>query len=78
MVSRVGGYFGAPFKGRRGVTQEGPHSPMIFNVVVDVVLHILVSMVTATEGVVDSVTEGFVQAIQWLTAYFYDEYFILA
>ena len=47
---------------------------MIFNVVVDGVLQILVSVVTATEGVAEPGTEGFVQAIQYLTAYLYAEY----
>ena len=32
----------------------------------------------SNEGVVKPVTEGFVQDIQWLTAYFYDEYLVLA
>ena len=68
MVSRAGGYFGAPFKGRRGVNQGDPISPMIFNVVVDAVLQILVSVVIATERLVEPGTEGFIQAIQWLTA----------
>ena len=77
MVSRAGGYFGAPFKGWRDVTQGEPLTPMIFNVVVDVVLQILVPMVTATEGLVEPGTEIFVQAIQCLTAYFYDDYLIL-
>ena len=53
MVSRECEYFGAPFKGCCGMTQGDPLSPMIFNVMVDTVLQILVSMVTATEGVVE-------------------------
>ena len=38
MVARAGGYFGTGFKGDRGVTQGDPLSPIIFNVVVDVVV----------------------------------------
>ena len=38
MVARVGGYYGAAFKGARVVTQKDPLSPTIFNVVVDVVV----------------------------------------
>ena len=53
MVSRPGGYFGPPFKGQCSVTQGDPLSPMIFNVVVDTVLQILVSVVKAKEGVVE-------------------------
>ena len=33
MVARAGGYYGAGFKGARGVTQVNPMSPTIFNVV---------------------------------------------
>ena len=38
MVARAGGYYGTAFKGERGVTQGGPLSPTIFNVVVDAVV----------------------------------------
>ena len=38
MVARAGGYYGASFKGARGVTQGDPISPTIFNVVVDAVV----------------------------------------
>ena len=34
MVARVGGYYGAPFRRERGVTQGDPLLPTIFNVVV--------------------------------------------
>ena len=66
MVSRTDGYFGAPFKFWRGVAHGDPLSPMIFNVVVDAVLQILLSVVTAMEVVVEPVTEGFVQTTQCL------------
>ena len=38
MVARAGGYYGAAFRGERGVTQGDPLSPTIFNVVVDTVV----------------------------------------
>ena len=34
MVARAGGYYVAPFRGEKGVTQVDPLSPTIFNVVV--------------------------------------------
>ena len=38
MVERVGGYYGADFKGDKGVTQGNSLSPTIFNVVVNAVV----------------------------------------
>ena len=38
MAARAGRYYGAAFKGARGVTQGDPLSPTIFNVVVDAVV----------------------------------------
>ena len=38
MMARVGGYYDAPFREERGVTQGDPLSPTIFNVVVDAVV----------------------------------------
>ena len=38
MVAKAGGYYGAECKAARGVTQGDPLSPIIFNVVVDVVV----------------------------------------
>ena len=38
MAARVGGYYGAAFKGERGVMQGNPLSPTIFNVVLDAVV----------------------------------------
>ena len=38
MLERAGGYYGAAFKGARGVTQGDPFSPTILNVVADAVL----------------------------------------
>ena len=50
MAARAGGYYGAAFKGTRGVTQGNPLSPTIFNVVVDaVVRHWLEGLKTTKE-----------------------------
>ena len=38
MVARMGGYYGEPLRGDRGVTQVDPLSPTIFNAVVDAVV----------------------------------------
>ena len=38
MAARSGGYYGAAFKGERGVTQGDPLSPTLINVVVDAVV----------------------------------------
>ena len=51
MMERYVGYFGGPFKVRRGVNQGFPISSIIFNVVVDVVIRHWISVVVDTEGV---------------------------
>ena len=38
LVCRASGYYGEPFKAYRGVTQGGPFSPRMFNVMVDAVV----------------------------------------
>ena len=38
MVVRTGGYYGAPFRGERGVNLGEPLSPTILNMVVDAVV----------------------------------------
>ena len=45
VVARAGGYYGAAFKGARGVTQGYPLSPTIFNVVVDSMMRHWVTVV---------------------------------
>ena len=51
MVARVGGYYRAPLRGKRGVTQVDPLFPTIFNVVVDaVVCHWESLLVVEQEG----------------------------
>ena len=59
MVARVGGYYGASFKGYQGVTQVDPLSPNISNVVVDaVVRHWVTVMVEGAEERGESGQEG--------------------
>ena len=50
MVARAGGYYGATFKGSRGVTQGDPLSPTIFNGVVDAVVRHWVMVMVMVEG----------------------------
>ena len=50
MVAQAGGYYRTAFKGERGVTQGDPHSPTIFNVVVDaVVCHWVMGVISDAE-----------------------------
>ena len=59
MVARAGGYYGKAFKGERGVTQGGPLSPTIFNVVVDVVVrHWVNGLVDEAEAKGETGREG--------------------
>ena len=52
MVACYGGLFGAPFKLQSGMTQEDPLSPTIVNVVLDVVIRHLVSLLLEEDGLV--------------------------
>ena len=59
MVARAGGYYRAEFKGARGVTQGDPLKLTIFNVMVDVVVrHLLTVMVEGMEEQGDCGQEG--------------------
>ena len=50
MAARAGGYYGAAFKGKSGVTQGDPLFPTIFNMVVDAVFrHWLEGLKAANE-----------------------------
>ena len=50
----MGRYYGATFKGARGMTQEDPLSPNIFNVMLDVMLDVVlqewVSVMVESKG----------------------------
>ena len=56
MVARAGGYFGADFKGDRGVTQRDPLYPTTFNMMVDVVVRHWLDV--TVEGAEDLGQEG--------------------
>ena len=71
VVSRSDGYYRFPFKGHRGVTQEDPLSPTIFNVMVDVFLRNWASVVEEVEG--DAGPESFGRDVHRLVAYLYAE-----
>ena len=49
MVARAEGYFGLPSKGYHGVTQVDPLYPMLFNVVMESVIHHWVTVVALTK-----------------------------
>ena len=52
MVACYGGLFRGPFKLQSGMTQEDPLSPTIVNVVLDVVIRHLVSLLLEEDGLV--------------------------
>ena len=76
IVARAGGYYGAEFKGQRGVTQEDHLSPKIFNVAVDAVLWHWLSVVEEAGG--EAGPEGFFRDFHRLAAYFYAKAGLLA
>ena len=59
MVAQAGGYYGAAFKGERGVTQGNSVSPTIFNVVLGaVVRHWVTGVIADVEARGDLGKEG--------------------
>ncbi len=69
LVCCAGGCYGSPFNAKRGVTQGGPLSLLMFNVCVDAVvrewLHQMLGDDAAREGIGDDVA-------QWLVAFYID------
>ena len=47
LVCRASGYYGSPFSAERGVTQGGPLSPTIFNIMVDAIMREWVRLMEA-------------------------------
>ena len=81
MVSQARGYYGAPFKLFIRLIQRYPLYPTIFNVVVYAVIQHWVTVVAATEELGDpgaANTEDFGREVQWLVAYFNEEYRLYA
>ena len=75
MVACTGGYYGAAFKGFRGVTQGDPLPPKSFNVVVDaVVRHWILLVKGGARG-----QEEWGREVQHRVAFFYvDEFLIVS
>ena len=67
MVSRVGGYFGLPFKGYNSVTQGYHIFPTLSNLIIGAVIFHWVKMAAKTE----EGTKGLGMLIQDLAAYFH-------
>ena len=67
LVCRAVGNYGAPFKAHRGVTQGGPLSPRIFNVMVDAVLREWLHQVLG----VDAARHGYGEEVRSFFAIFY-------
>ncbi len=69
LVCHAGGCYGSPFAAKRGVTQGGPLSSLMFNVCVDAVvrewLHQVLGDDAARGGIGDDVAE-------WLVAFYID------
>jgi hypothetical protein len=70
LVCRAGGCYGSPFAAKRGVTQGGPLSSLMFNMCVDAVvrewLHQVLGDDAARGGIGDDVAE-------WLVAFYIDD-----
>ena len=67
LVCRANRRFGKPFKAQRGVTQGGPVSPKIFNIMVDAIVREWISQLVGDEAV----STGLKDAIKILLAIFY-------
>ena len=64
-ISKAVGYFGRPFKGYQGVTQEDPLSPTILNVVIQHWVTVVMPNEAGTGGLGLTIID--------LAAYFYDD-----
>jgi len=74
IVCRAAGYYGGPFQAFRGVTQGGPLSPRIFNMMVDAVVCEWLRRLLGEEAVM----HGYGAAVCELMAIFYSDDAILA
>ena len=74
MVDQAGCYYGAPFKGPRGVPQVDPLSPAIFNMVVyALIIHWDIVVIVEEAG-----PEGFERLLQMLAILVYMCYRLLS
>ena len=69
MACRAGGRYGRRFKARRGVTQGGPLSPTIFNLMVDAVVREWLSRALSPE----EAREAILQVRQLMAAFYADD-----
>ena len=74
MLAKTGVYYDTPFKGNWGVTQGGPLSPTLFNVLVDAMTwHWIMVLADVGAG-----TGGFVRAVHMMVMFFYADNGLLA
>ena len=50
LACRAGGFYGEPFQANRGVTQGGPFSPRLFNIMVDAIVREWLRQVLGAEA----------------------------
>jgi len=74
LVCRASGYYGVPFKAHRGVTQGGPFSPRIFNVMVDAIVREWLRQMLGAEAA----AEGYGDFVKVFLALFYADDAIIA
>ena len=70
MVFRAGGSYGRKFKAGRGITQGGPLSPRLFNLMVDAVVREWLRQVLGEEG---ARGEQGLEIRRFLTAFYVDD-----
>ena len=74
LVCRAGGRYGTPFQAFRGVTQGGPLSPRIFNVMVDAVVRAWIAQMLGAEAA----EHGYGEELRKILAIFYADDALLA
>ena len=74
LVCRASGRYGAPFKARRGVTQGGPISPRIFNLMVDAIVREWLRQVLGDEAA----AEGYGDFVRDFLSIFYADDAVVA
>ena len=67
LVCRASGRYGTPFKADRGVTQGGPLSPKLFNIMVDAIVREWLRQVLGDEAA----SSGVGAAVRYFVALFY-------
>ena len=74
LVCRAGGRYGTPFQTFRGVTQGGPLSPRIFNVMVDAVVRAWIAQMLGAEAA----EHGYGEELRKILTIFYADDALLA